>query len=288
VPRRTQGHVLAAEARTHAIIAARGSESPGGPAPKSSQGHALRSRAKPQSCPGRATTERAPHPAPHCRRQRRLTRTAAGRRSAPKPGARCLCPTPTHAFSINPALWRAAGSVDQTAPAPLTSPAYAWHPEGHRLPWPRTADDHEARDRRVGGGRLALGVAAAALLRAKVNPPGWLRSSATNCSRAAGGSRPEPGSHGKLSVAPAARLRPSPSFYAPMLQELNALRPRPCAGPEPGRRTPQGAWLCSVLHACWLRAEHAGHKQPACTVSVQSSCFNRAWSAPQCSPWAGE
>jgi len=189
-----------------------------------------------------------------------LTRTAAGRRSAPKPGARCLCPTPTHAFSINPALWRAAGSVDQTAPAPLTSPAYAWHPEGHRLPWPRTADDHEARDRRVGGGRLALGVAAAALLRAKVNPPGWLRSSATNCSRAAGGSRPEPGSHGKLSVVPAARLAAQASTrpccnipsYGPPFSEGRVLDRNLAGGP---RRAP-GCVACMLAagRACWAQA----------------------------------
>jgi len=129
-------------------------------------------------------------------------------------------PTPTHASASAPP-WGGRLAVWTRRHRCLSPPpAYAWHSEGHRLPWARTADDHEARDRRVGGGRLADGVAAAALLRAKVNPPGWLRSSATSCSRAAGGCRPEPGSHGKLSVVPAARLSPSPSFHAPMLQEL--------------------------------------------------------------------
>jgi len=149
------------------------SESPGGPAPKSSQGHALRSRAKPRSCSGRATAGRAPHPAPRCCRQRRPTSTAAGRRSAPTPGARCLRArrqsTPS-AAAPPPGGQLAVRTRRRRRLSP--PPACAWHSEGHGLPWARTADDHKARYRRVGGGRLALGVAAAALLRAKGTPVG--------------------------------------------------------------------------------------------------------------------
>ncbi len=146
---------------------------PGGAAPKSSQGHALRSRAKPRSCSGRATAGRAPHPAPRCCRQRRPTSTAAGRRSAPTPGARCLRArrqsTPS-AAAPPPGGQLAVRTRRRRRLSP--PPACAWHSEGHGLPWARTADDHKARYRRVGGGRLALGVAAAALLRAKGTPVG--------------------------------------------------------------------------------------------------------------------